>query len=394
MSAPIALDEAWDRLFALARPLGAETVPVDDAAGRYLAQDLLARRTQPERDLSAMDGFAIRGPGPWRIVGESRAGAPFAGKLAPGQAVRISTGAACPDGTEAVVLIEDAVLDGADLQAQTPQPGRHIRRRGFDFTDGAALLDKGTRIGPAQLALARAAGHGSLSVARRPSAVIVECGDELVADPEDCPIDRLPASNGAMVAAMAAGAGAEVRRIGPLPDDRAALARALADARDADVLVTTAGASVGEHDHVRGALEDCGAELAFWRVAIRPGKPLLVAQRGAQLVLGLPGNPGSSFVTAFLFLLPLLRALQSAARPRPQAVPLLLDTPLPPGGDRREFLRARFEHGRAVPLSERDSSALRTLAAADLLIDRPAGAPVADAGDAVPCYWIGNGGMA
>ena len=151
---------------------------------------------------------------------------------------------------------------------------------------------------------------------------------------------------------------------------------------------------MGAHDHVRGALEDCGAELDFWRVAIRPGKPLLVARLGRQIVLGLPGNPASSFVTAFLFLLPLLRALQGTTDAKPVAISLHLAGDLPAGGDRREFIRARFRDGRAHPIDERDSSALRALAAADLLIDRPVGAAAASAGDSVPTYWLGDGGMA
>lgn len=393
MNAPILLEQAWERLLALATPLGAETVPVDQAAGRYLAADLLARRTQPARDLSAMDGFATAGPGPWRIVGEARAGRPYAGALAAAEAARISTGAACPEGAEAIVPIEDATVAGEELRAPQPEPGRWIRSAGFDFASGTTVLEQGARIGPAQIALARAAGHGTLEAARRPRVAIVECGDELVADPAECPPEKLPSSNGAMVAAMAAGLG-DVGRIGPLPDDRAALARAFADADDADVLVTTAGASVGERDHVRGALEDCGASLAFWRVAIRPGKPLLVAKRGAQIVLGLPGNPASAYVTAFLFLLPLLRTMQGAVRPLPAAIPLPLAAPLPAGGARREFVRARFVNGLAEPLPERDSSALLTLAAADLLIDRPIGAPEAASGAVVPCYWLENGGVA
>ncbi len=169
---------------------------------------------------------------------------------------------------------------------------------------------------------------------------------------------------------------------------------AIGEAADTNVIVTTAGASVGEHDHVRGALADCGAELAFWRVAIRPGKPLLVGRLGHQLVLGLPGNPASSFVTAFLFLLPLLRALQGATRILPVAFPLPLASALGAGGDRREFQRAQLRDGQAVPLDERDSSALVTLAAADLLIDRPIGAPPAPAGALIPCYWLGNDGIA
>lgn len=390
----ISLEDAWEQLLALARPLGAETLPVDETAGRYLAADLRARRTQPAADLSVMDGFAVAGPGSWRIVGESRAGTPFGSPLARGDAVRISTGAACPAGTEGIVVIEDATVAGDRLTASPPEPGRWIRRRGFDFVDGGPLLHKGTPIGPAQLALARMAGYGALDVARQPRVAIVECGDELVPDPENCPPDRLPASNGAMVAVMARGAGATVDRLGPLPDDRAALAAAFDQAGDADVLLTTAGASVGEHDHVRGALADAGWDLAFWRVAIRPGKPLLVATRGPQIALGLPGNPNSSFVTAFLFLLPLLRAMQGATRSLPTATALPLAGPLPAGEDRREFRRARFVDDRAEPLPERDSSALATLAAADLLIDRPIGAPAAGLGESVPCYWIGIGAIA
>lgn len=393
MMAPIALEDAWDRLLALARPLGTETVPVDETVGRWLAEDLVARRTQPDADLSAMDGFAICGPGPWRIVGESRAGAAFDSFLAPGEAVRISTGAACPDGTDSIVIVENAAVAGNQLEAEAPITGEHIRRRGFDFASGDVLITRGTRVGPASLALARAAGHGTVAVAKQPVVAVLECGDELVADPAACPPGRLPASNAAMVATMVAGM-ADVRRSDPLPDDRDRLAAALRAAADADVIVTTAGASVGAHDHVRGALEDCGAHIDFWRVAIRPGKPLLVARLGDRIVLGLPGNPASSFVTAFLFLLPLLRAQQGARDPRPIAMPLRLAGDLPPGGDRREFVRARFREGRAHPIDKRDSSALRALAAADILIDRPIGTPGARAGDTVGCYWLGNGGMA
>ncbi len=391
----ITLEAAWEQLFALAGPLGAERVPVDEAAGRYLAADLIARRTQPAADLSAMDGFAVAGvgAGPWRIVGESRGGVPHGGALAAGEAIRISTGAACAPGTEGIVLVEDAGVEGDTLHAPPPEPGRWMRRAGFDFAAGTILLEKGTRIGPAQLGLARAAGHAWLEVARRPRVAILECGDELVADPANCPPDLLPASNGAMLAAMTEALG-EVSRIGPLPDDRALLARAFAASGTADVLVTIGGASVGEHDHIRGALEDCGAQLAFWRVAIRPGKPLLVARRGSQIVLGLPGNPASSFVTAVLFVLPLLRALQGAVRCRPVTVPLALSQPVPAGGNRRELLRASCVDGRAMPLPERDSSALRSLAAADLLIDRPIGAPAAGEDAIVDCYWLGSGGIA
>lgn len=390
----IPLEEAQQRLLCLARPLGAETMAVDDAAGRYLMRSLASRRMQPAADLSAMDGFAVAGAGPWRIVGESRAGAPFAGSLAGREAARISTGAACPAGTDAIVLLEDGIVESETLRAPQPEQGRWIRRAGFDFTAGTTLIEAGTRLGPAHIALARASGHALVEVGRLPRIAIIELGDELVSDPENCPPHLLPASNGAMVAALARGAGARARQIGPLADNRAELALALDEVPEAEVIVTTAGASLGEHDHVRGALDDTGWTVAFWRVAIRPGKPLLVATRGHQLLLGLPGNPSSSFVTAFLFLLPLLRAMQGARHPAATTIPLPLAEPLPAGEGRREFRRARLVDGTAMPLPERDSSALATLAAADLLIDRPIGAPEAPAGTIVPCYWLESGGVA
>ena len=388
MAGPIPLEEAWARMFALAQRLPSEMVPCSHAAGRYLSADLVANRTQPARDLSAMDGFAVSGTGPWRVSGEARAGTPFTGSIGPGEAVRISTGAACPPGTGAIVLVEDSEVSGHTMHAPTPDAGRWIRRRGFDFHEGDTLLSAGQPIGPGQIALALAAGHAVVPLTRQPRVTIVECGDELVADPAASGTDRLPASNGAMLAAQVRTVGGKPRCLGPLPDDRSSLAKAIADAKDADVIVTTGGASVGEHDHVRGALEDCGAVLDFWRVAIRPGKPLLVARLGDRIVLGLPGNPASSFVTAYLFLLPLLRAMQGAVQAVPTAIALPLAAPLPEGGTRREFVRARWEGGCVVPMNERDSSALLTLGRAELLIDRPIAAPSAAVGDNVPCFFL------
>ena len=341
-----------------------------------------------------MDGFAVSGPGPWDLIGEARAGHEFDAELCPGQAVRISTGARCPGKTDGIVIVEEGEVAGEALTASPPRENKHIRRRGFDFSERALLLAAGLRLGPAQIALARSGGHGLVSVARRPRVAIIECGDELVANPETCPPDKLPSSNGAMVAAMVRTAGGDARVIGPLPDTRAILAEAIQAAGDADVIVTTAGASVGAHDHVRGALEDCGADIAFWRVAIRPGKPLMVARLGKRIVLGLPGNPASAYVTAFLFLLPFLRSLQGAVRSIPAAITLPVSASLPAGGDRREFLRSTFVDGWAQPLLQRDSSALTTLAQAELLIDRPAGTEEAPAGSMVPCYWLENGGLA
>jgi molybdopterin molybdotransferase len=396
MTAPLPLEEAQARLLALVTPLAAETAPVEAALGRYTAVPLRALRTQPAADLSAMDGYALRGPGPWRVIGESRAGHPFAGSIGGGEAVRVSTGALMPHGAETMLLQEDARRDGHTLQlaGDPPEPGRHIRRAGFDFHQGDELLPTGTHLGPAAIALALSAGHRVLEVHRAPQVAIIDSGDELAADPADCGPHQIPASNGAMLAAMAGAIPCTIKRIGPVPDDLSTLAQALDAARDADLVVTSGGASVGDHDLIRPALETAEARIAFWRVAIRPGKPLLVATRGRQIVLGLPGNPVSSFVTAYLFMLPLLRALAGAREPLPRPVALPVASDLPPGGERREFLRARWDGSALHPAGQRDSSALLALAGANALIDRPANAVGTKAGTPVPVYLLGNGGIA
>lgn len=395
MTKPIPLEQAWEELLKLVNPLGPEQLPVDEASGRYLAQHIEARRTQPSHDLSAMDGFAVAGDGPWSVVGESRAGAPFSGTLQTGQSVKISTGAHVPGGTESILLIEDAVIDGETVRATEDfQPGRHIRRAGFDFTEGQAILQAGERIGPARIALIRSAGHGNVQVARRPLVAILECGDELVPDPANCPPGRLPASNGAMLEGMVLGVGADVLRIGPVADHRSAMIDAFEQAKHAHLVITSGGASVGEHDLVKPVLEELGADISFWKVAIRPGKPLLVAQRDSQLLLGLPGNPVSSFVTCFLFALPAIRAMQGASKPIPQAIPIPAGADIPSGKPRREFLRGQLTCGAAMPIGERDSSALLALSQAELLIDRPIDAPEVKRGTSVPCYWLEKGAIA
>ena len=393
MSAPLGLEDAQARLLALAPALPAETIPAGDALGRVLAEDLHAARTQPAADLSAMDGFALApGAGPWRLAGESRAGAPYPAALAPGEAVRISTGAIVPAGADRVLLQEDALREGDAVTAtELPPPGRHIRARGFDFHAEDLLLAKGTRLTPARLALALAGGHGALRVTRRVRVAVMDSGDELAGDPAACAPHQIPASNAAMIAAMLAPLGCEVTRIGPVPDDGEALAAALAGAEGADILVTSGGASVGDHDLIKPTLADWGAEIAFWKIAIKPGKPLLVATRGNQVILGLPGNPVSSFVTAFLFALPLVRAAQGDPDPLPRPVTLRTGEPLPAVGPRREFLRAVSEGDTVRLAGSQDSSALSALAAADCLIDRPAGAPAVAQGEPVRVFRLQNG---
>lgn len=397
MNTPLALEDAQARLLALAAVLPHEAVPTEAALGRFLADDICAVRDQPAADLSAMDGYALApGDGPWTIVGESRAGAPFADMLAAAQCTRISTGAVMPGGADRVLLQEDAeISDGMVSAIELPPPGHHIRRRGFDFNAGDMLLARGTRMTAGRIALALAAGHWQVMAPRRPRVAVMDSGDELSADPADCAPHQIPASNAAMIAAMIAPLGCDVTRIGPVADTRAALAAALAQADDADIVVTSGGASVGDHDLIKPALADWGAETAFWRVAIKPGKPLLVATRlrphGNQVILGLPGNPVSSFVTAFLFALPLVRASMGDLDPLPRAVMLRAGDGLPGIGPRREFLRA-VSDGETVRLAGlQDSSALSALAAANCLIDRPAGSLPVAVGTPVPVFYLQNG---
>lgn len=393
MSEPLALEEAQARLLALAPVLPREQVPLEAMLGRYLAEDLRAVRTQPAADLSAMDGYALSpGEGPWTLVGESRAGAPFAGEITAGQCARISTGAVVPKGADRVLLQEDAAVSGGIVTAtELPPPGRHIRARGFDFHAGDLLLARGTRMTAGRIALALTGGHALTIAARALRVAVMDSGDELARDPAACSEHQVPASNGAMIAAMLAPLGCEVLRLGPVGDDMAALEAALAAAEGADILITSGGASVGDHDLIKPALAGWGAQTAFWKVAIKPGKPLLVATRGAAVILGLPGNPVSSFVTAFLFALPLVRASMGDPDPLPRSLTLLAGEALPAIGSRREFLRAVSDGGAVRLAGSQDSSALSALAATDCLIDRPAHAPAAAAGEPVRVFPLQNG---
>jgi molybdopterin molybdotransferase len=395
---PLELADAQARLLALATPLEIERLPAVEALGHYLAEPLVARRTQPPADLSAMDGYAVRGadlPGPWRVIGESACGHPFAGAVGPGEAVRIATGALLTGGADTVLLQENCQRDGDKLTlTSVSSASAHIRAMGHDFAAGRKLLGIGTRLGPAQIALALSAGHRKIAVRRTVRLAIIDTGDELAADPEACAVHQIPASNGAMLAAMALELPCRISHGAPVPDRLEAIVSALDEASGADVIVTSGGASVGDHDLLRPALELWGAELDFWRVAIKPGKPLLVARKDRTLVLGLPGNPVSSHVTAYLFMLPLLRTLLGSSAPLPRTIASTLAVELPAGGARREFIRAYWDGNEVSPLRNQDSGALATLAASNALIDRPAGAPPAPAGTVVPVYLLQNGGIA
>lgn len=400
----LSLKEAQDRLLALVRPLPLQHLDAENALGHYLAEPVLARRTQPAASLSAMDGYAVHSndmTGPWQVIGESAAGHPFNGHFAIGEAVRISTGAILPQCAGAVILQEDVARSQSviTLTGEAPfPPDKHIRPKGMDFNDGDPVLTAGTLIGPGQLALALNAGHRHLAVRKAPRVLVMDSGDELAANPEDCAQHQIPASNGAMLAGMARSLPCVVRRIGPVPDSLDDLAEAFLQADEADVIVTSGGASVGDHDFIKPALEAWGATLSFWRVAIRPGKPILVATRmhegRHQIILGLPGNPVSSFVTAYLFMLPLLRSMAGGAKPLPVSFPARLQKALPANGSRQTFVRAVWDAGEVTPYPNQDSSALSSLATSNVLIDRAANAQFAEVGDTVNVYWIGNGGIA
>lgn len=397
MAAMLTLEEAQARLIALVEPASIETISAENISGiRHLASDLCALRTQPPADLSAMDGYAICGEGPWKRIGESRAGAPFNGDLNGGECTRISTGAHMPEGSDRVLIQENAQVDG-DVVTATDMPvvQRHVRKRGFDFCDGDVVLKQGTLMGPAQIALAIASGHGTIPAFAAPKIAILDSGDELARDPSQCGPDQIPASNGAMIASMLRPYVGETARLGPVPDDHAALATALDQANDADMLITSGGASVGDHDLIQQALESWGADLAFWKVAIKPGKPLMVATREVggkkRIILGLPGNPVSSFVTCFLFALPLVRAAMGDATPLPRAQQLVAGEDLPAIGSRHEFLRGVSDGVSVKRAASQDSSALLALASANCLIDRNPNAAAVCSGDLVSVYNLQNG---
>lgn len=390
----ISVAYAQARLFALAEPVATEQVPLRDAAGRWAAAPVAALRTQPEQPLSAMDGYAIRFadlPGPWRVVGESAAGRPFAGTVAAGEAVRIFTGAAVPAGADTILVQEEAARDG-DTLALTgegpPHVGAHIRPVGLDFTHGETLIAPGARLTPARIALAAIAGHATLSVRRRIRVAIAATGDELRAPGAPLPPGAIPESNGAMLAAMLATLPVELIDLGILPDRIDALTAAFA-AVDADLLVTSGGASVGDHDLVRPALEAAGTSIDFWRIAMRPGKPLMAGRMRDTVVIGLPGNPVSAHVTALLFVLPMVAHLSGATDPLPACRRALLADPLPANGPREDYLRAVEEAGTVRAAGRQDSSMLRTLAASDCLIVRAPHVPAAASGDSVEILAIG-----
>jgi molybdopterin molybdotransferase len=394
---PIALKALLD---SVPGPTPAETLPLAQCAGRVLAQDVAALRTQPPFANSAMDGYAVRaadlaGGAALRVIGESAAGRGFPGKVSSGEAVRIFTGAPLPDGTDTILIQEHAEGVGTPaIRVVTPaEKGRFVRAAGLDFSTGDVLLPAGRRLDSAALGLAAAMGHPRLAVRRRPLVAILATGDELVLPGETVGPDQIVASNSFALAALIEQAGGRALDLGIARDDHADLAAKIEAARaaGADVLITLGGASVGEHDLVQAALKAQGMELGFWKIAMRPGKPMMTGRLGQMVALGLPGNPVSSIVCGHLFAMPLVEALLGLPDPaRDRSVPATLAVDLPANDERQDYLRATFadEAGerRVKPFARQDSSMLANLARAEALVIRPAFAEAAKAGD--PCRII------
>lgn len=381
---------------ASARKLATETIRIEEADGRVLARDCSARRTQPPRDVSAMDGFALRAgdtPGKaLKIIGESAAGHPFAGTLHPGEAIRINTGAYVPAGADAVVMVEQTEVSGETVTPQITVPhGAHIRRAGQDFARGEPGLMHGTRLTPGKIALLGGMNNAEVEVFCAPKVAILATGDELVPPGAATDDEQIIATNSFAIAAMARRAGAVTRDFGIARDNEASLHAAFDAMRawGADVLVTIGGASVGAHDLVKPVAAARGASLDFYKIAMRPGKPLNFGALDGALLLGLPGNPVSSFVCTRLFLLPLISALSGdaeAGRERPE--PAFLGAPCKANDERADYLRATLEQNKegriiAMPLARQDSSLLSAYAVAEALIIRPPHAPAAAADDTV-----------
>lgn len=392
----ISVAEALARVLDGVSPVTSEEVPLDQAHGRVLAGTLAARRTQPPADLSSMDGYAIQAadvaavPASLRLIGESAAGRPFDGSIKAAEAVRIFTGAVMPPGADQVVPQENVTRNGDEITIISPPKSKFIRRQGLDFKAGQVMLESGRRLNARDIGLLAAMDYANVTVARRPRVAILPTGDELVAPGSGDAPDRIVASNPHALAALLRPENAEVIDLGIVGDETDLIVDGIRRAREreSDVLVTLGGASVGDHDLIAPALAQSGVALSFHRIAMRPGRPMLLGLAEGMRVLGLPGNPVSTFVCGFLFLLPLLRKLQGRADLLPEAEKAVLGRAVDQNDHRQDFLRAKLSRAPegglvATPFKLQDSSMLSVLHAADCLIVRPPHAPALPEG--APC---------
>jgi molybdopterin molybdotransferase len=393
MAGLLPVNEALTRILADALRLEAETAPLSEAGGRVLAVDLHAKRQQPPFAASAMDGYAVRAadvanvPATLKLIGQSAAGHAFSGVVSAGEAVRIFTGAPVPEGADSVVIQENTVPGDQTVEIkETIALGRNIRKAGLDFSQGDVLLPAGRVLDPAALSLAASADHPAVQVVRRPRVAILATGDELVSPGETCRPDQIIASNSFGLAEIVRQAGGVAVDLGIAEDRLEALNDALdrAIAAKADILVTLGGASVGDHDLVQPALAARGMALDFWKIALRPGKPLMFGRLDKMKILGLPGNPVSSLICAHVFLTPLIRALTGRTH-EPNLRVAKLGSDMAMNDQRQDYVRARVATGAdgqltATPFALQDSSMLKFLADANGLIIRQPHAPATRAG--------------
>ena len=402
----ISVEEALVRLLEPLKPLAAEQVALADAFGRVLAEPLIARRTQPPTALSAMDGYAVRAadvarvPARLRVVGAVPAGKSYDRPLKAGEAVRIFTGAPIPTGADAIIIQEDTERDGDIVIVREGAPsGRYVRPAGLDFVAGAAGIPAGRRLTARDIGLAAGMDRPWLMVHRRPRVAILSTGDEIVMPGEPVGPNQIVSSNSLALGAFAAGCGAVPLQLGIAADTPDSVRRLAEGAQGADLLITTGGASVGEHDLVKDALGVAGLELDFWQIAMRPGKPLMVGRyRGAAMV-GLPGNPVSSLVCALIFLKPAIERLSGLDPVADPPVTARLAVPLEANDRRQDYLRATLARAvdgelEAKPFAKQDSSMMSLLARSDCLVVRPPLAPAAVAGERVTIIPLGGGLLA
>ncbi|MGB8315588.1 MAG: gephyrin-like molybdotransferase Glp [Aestuariivirga sp.] len=386
------VEKARAHILANVKPLAPEQIPLAMALGRVLARSLQAKRNQPPFNASAMDGYALRAEDDatvLKVVGISAAGHGFTGKLKSGEAIRIFTGAPVPASADTIVIQENTAADGKSVTImQPPRSGQNIRPRGLDFRKGENLLPADIRLNARDIGLAAAMNCGVLSVRKKPLVAVIATGDELVLPGQTPRADQIVSSNSNALAAMAQFLGADVINCGIVRDNLKATERAILKMAKADVIVTTGGASVGDHDFIQQALKNTGVKIDFWKIAMRPGKPFMYGRKGKRHVLGLPGNPVSALVCARLFLKPLLDALQGLPASE-MATTARLGTAMAANDSRQDYVRATLEIApdgsrTAIPFKKQDSSMQRTFREADCLIIRPPNAPEAGVGALVP----------
>jgi molybdopterin molybdotransferase len=386
--------DALAAILAGAAPMPEEMVALEAAHHRVLARDVAARRTQPPQAMSAMDGYAVRASDAaqvharLKVIGEVAAGRPFDRAIGPGEAARIFTGGVIPDGADAVVIQEDTVADGNSITiTEAASPGRNVRPAGVDFSEGDVLLTAGTLLTDRDLSLAASMNYPELPVRRRPKLALLATGDELVMPGQTPGPGQIVYSNGYALRALARAEGADTVDLGVAADTVEATTAGIRRARElgADILVTTGGASVGDHDLVKTSLEAENVKMAFWKIAMRPGKPMMHGRLGAMRVVGVPGNPVSSYVCTMLFVVPLIRALSGRRSVHHIRETALLGRDIGANDQREDYLRARLEERDdggliATPVTKQDSSLLANLAAAQALLIRAPFAPAAQAG--------------